>query len=106
MLYVERGKDGKITALHNAPHPDAFEQKPLTDEEVIAFFNGTESWRQLMVQSDLATVRILEDLIDILIRKNLIHFTELPEHAQQRLLERKHMREMIVSHDLLVDDII
>lgn len=106
MLYVERGKDGKIIALHNASSPAAQEQKAMIDEEVIAFFNSTDSGKELMAMSDLGTVRILEDLIDILIRKNIIHFTELPERAQQRIRERKKLREKLVSQSLLVEDII
>jgi hypothetical protein len=78
----------------------------MMDEEVLAFFNTTESWKQLMAMSDLGTVRILEDLIDLLVRKNIINFTELPEQAQQRIWERKQLREKIVSQDLLVHDIL
>ena len=106
MLYVERGKDGKIIALHNTSSSATQEQKSMMDEEVLAFFNTTDSWKQMMTISDLGTVRILEDLIEILIRKNIIHLTELPEPAQQRIRERKHFREKIVSQDLLVHDII
>ena len=106
MLFIERGKDGKIIALHNAPSPGAMEAKSMLDEEVLTFFNNTDSWKHMMAMSDLATVRILEDLIDILIHKNLINFTELPEHAQKRLRERKELREKIVSQNLLVEDII
>ncbi len=106
MLYVERGKDGKIIALHKTPSPVAQEEKSLLDEEVQAFFDSSDSWKQLMERSDLETVRILEDLIDILIRKNVIHFTELPELAQKRLLDRKHLREKIGADNLLVHDII
>ncbi|MFA7403347.1 MAG: hypothetical protein WC007_05100 [Pelobacteraceae bacterium] len=106
MLFVERGQDGKIIALHNASTPVAQEQKSMMDEEVLAFFNATDSWKQLMAMSDLGAVRILEDLIDVLIRKNIIHFTELPEHAQQRIRERKQLREKIVSPNLLVHDIL
>ena len=106
MLYVERGEDGKIVALHNTSTPVAREEKSMLDEEVLAFFNTTNSWKQLMAMSDLGTVRILEDLIDILIRKNIIQFTELPEHAQQRISERKHLREKLVTDHLLVHDII
>lgn len=106
MLYVERGKDNRIIALHNTPTPAAQEKKSIMDEEVLAFFNTTDSLKQLMSISDLGTIRILEDLIDILVRKNIIHFTELPEQAQQRIWERKRLREKIVSQDLLVHDII
>ncbi len=106
MLFIERGNDGKIIALHNAPRPEALEEKSILDEEVLTFFNRTDSSKHLMAMSDLGTVRILEDLIDVLIHKNLINFTELPEHAQKRLRERKELREKIVSQNLLVDDII
>ncbi len=106
MLYVERSADGKIIALHNAPTQSAQEEKSLIDEEVLAFMNSNDSWKQMMALSDLATIRIVEDLVDILVRKNVIQFTELPEHAQKRIMERKRIREKIASHDLLVDDII
>jgi len=106
MLFIERGKDGKIIALHNAPSPGAMEEKSILDEEVLTFVNSTDSSKHLMAMTDLGTVRILEDLIDILIHKNLINFTDLPEHAQKRLRERKELREKIVSQNLLVDDII
>lgn len=106
MLYVERGKDGKIVALHNTPSPVAQEEKSMMDEDVLEFLNDSSTWKQMMAMSDLGTVRILEDLIDILIRKNIIQFTELPEHAQQRILVRKHLREKIVADNLLVHDII
>jgi hypothetical protein len=29
MLYIERGKDGKIIALHNAPSPEALQRGQL-----------------------------------------------------------------------------
>lgn len=106
MFYVERGKDGRISAIHNSSNPAAQELKSMMDEEVLAFFSTADSWKQLMAMSDLGTVRILEDLIDVLIRKNIIHFTELPEQAQQRIRERKQLREKLVSQELLVHDII
>ena len=106
MFYVERETDGRIKALHSSSTLVAQEQKTIMDEEVFAFLNTTESWEQLMVMSDFGAVRIIEDLIDLLVHKNVIHFTELPEHAQQRIRQRKHLREKIVPQDLLVHDII
>jgi len=106
MLYVERAEDGKIIALRNTPTKAAQEQKSLMDEEVLAFMDSSDSWKQIMAFSDLATIRIVEDLIDILVRKNVIQFTELPEHAQKRIMERKRIREKFASQDLLVDDIL
>jgi len=106
MLYVERAKDGSIIALHNTSTSVAQERKQLLDEEVLEFLNTTDAREQLIAMSDFGTVRIIEDLINILIQKNTINFTDLPEHAQQKIREREHLREKLVSQDLLVHDII
>ncbi|MBW1859486.1 MAG: hypothetical protein JRI70_05265 [Deltaproteobacteria bacterium] len=87
MLYVERDKDGKIIALHKSPDPNAGERKSTMDEEILDFLNGnvdTDPGIQFLALSDIGIIRILEDLIHLLIRKNLILFTELPEDAQQK----------------------
>lgn len=109
MLYIERDEDGEIIALHNNPDQKDSEQKSLIDEEVVNFLQkntSPESWQQLLSLTDSGTIRILEDLIDLLSRKNVISFTELPEQAQERIRERKSLREKMASTDLLVDDIL
>ena len=109
MLYVERDKVGNIIALHRKSEPGAGEQKSIMDEEILAFLNkhvDTDPWVQLLSLSDIGIIRILEDLIDLLIRKNLILFTELPEEAQAKIRERKRVREKIGPDNLMVDDIL
>jgi len=95
--------------LHNKPEPGAGEQKSIMDEEIIGFLNqnvDTDPWVQLLSLSDISIIRILEDLIDLLIHKNIILFTELPEAAQAKINERKRVRERIGPDNLMVDDII
>ncbi len=109
MLYVERAKDGKITALYSSPRPGADEQKTVMDEEILNFLHTTvsaDSRKLLLALSDMGIIRLLEDLIDLLIQKNIIIFTELPEQAQERITERKRLRESATSQDLMVDDIL
>ncbi|TGU70347.1 hypothetical protein E4633_19360 [Geomonas terrae] len=106
MLYIERGEDGKIVALHKTPITQDAEQKPLMDTEVLAFLNESGAWGESLAFSDAATVRVIEDLVDLLVRKNVINFTELPEQAQQRIKTRQSLREKISASDLLVHDII
>ncbi len=109
MLYVERDKDGKIIALHKTADPDAGEEKSIMDEEILDFLNGkvdTDPGIQFLALSDMGIIRILEDLIDLLIRKNLIMFTDLPEDAQAKIRERKRVREIMGPQDLMVDDIL
>ena len=109
MLYVERDDAGNIIALHNKPGPGAGEKKSLMDEELLEFLNknvDTDPRMQLLSLSDNSIIRILEDLIDLLIRKNIILFTELPEQAQAKIRDRKRLREKIGPDHLMVDDIL
>jgi len=109
MLYVERDNDGNIIALHRKPEPGADEQKAIMDEEIFEFLNksvDTDPWVQLLSLSDIGIIRILEDLIDLLVRKNIILFTDLPEEAQSKISERKRVREKIDPNHLMVDDIL
>jgi hypothetical protein len=109
MLFVERDKNGDIIALHNSTDPQAGEQKSIMDEEILDFLNknvDTDPWIQLLSLSDIGIIRILEDLIDLLIRKNVILFTDLPEEAQSKIRERKKVRKKMTSQDFMVDDIL
>jgi hypothetical protein len=109
MLYVERDTEGRIIAMHSTPRSNAAEAKTVVDEEILDFLNKTvsaDSRKLLLSLSDMGIIRLLEDLIDLLIQKNIIFFTELPEQAQERIRERKRLRESITSQSLTVDDII
>ena len=109
MLYVERDRDGKIIALHSSPEPNAGEQKSVIDDEILEFLHTTvsaDSRKLLLSLSDRGIIRLLEDLIDLLIQKNIIFFTELPPQAQERITNRKRIREKIASQELMVDDIL
>lgn len=57
-----------------------------------------------LAESDQAMVRVLEDLIETLVSRNLIHFTDLPDLAQTKLLERRSLRRSINGLSLLEDD--
>lgn len=52
-------------------------------------------------ESDIHLARVLEDLISLLIDRNLISFTDFPHAAQKRLLERETMRKSNISLDLI-----
>ena len=109
MLYIERNSDGSIKAIHQDPNQNAMERKPLMDEEILSFL-GTDakldSWIRLLSLSDHTIIRVLEDLIDVLVRKNIIMLTDLPEEARDKLKERKKVRRRMESDQLMVDDIL
>lgn len=109
MLYIERNEDGTIRAIHQHPNGKAVEQKTLMDEEVLAFLSSDgklESWIHLLSLSDVSIIRIIEDLVDVLVKKNVIMLTDLPQEARNKLNERKKVRERMEGDQLLVDDIL
>ncbi len=96
MLYALRDQSGKITALTDRPIPDAQPTSP-SDPEVMRFLSldGDDfTAGDFLDESDLSTIRILEDLIETLIDRQVIRFTDLPEAAQRKLLSRKVARSL------------
>jgi len=109
MLYIERNEDGTIRAIHQNPTGKTVEQKSLMDEEVLAFLgkdSKLESWIHLLSLSDVSIIRIIEGLVEVLVKKNVIMLTDLPQEARNKLNERRKVREKMDSNQLLVDDIL
>ncbi len=97
MPFVHKDANGKILAVYTEPVEGAVEVEP-NDPALKAFIQqniptdkaGTpEDW----MQSDLGLARVIEDLIEVLIDKKLIVFTDFPEGAQKKLLDRRGLRK-------------
>ncbi|MBU1232002.1 MAG: hypothetical protein KKD01_07060 [Proteobacteria bacterium] len=109
MLYIERNSEGKIVAVSKRGDKEGTELKSAIDEEILQFLaeNGdSDLWVKILSVSDLGIIRILEDLVDLLVAKNLIMYTDLPEDAQEKIRERKKVRQQMGTESLVVDDII
>ena len=109
MPYIERSADGKIIGLRTVAGPNSTETKSLTDDEILNFLKDNLDntfLKSLLAQSDAGLIRLLEDLIDLLTKKNIILFTELPEKAQEKIIEREQIREKISSQNLMVEEIL
>lgn len=94
MLYLIRNEQGQITSLSASPVVNAT-IADITDPEVVLFLannNEASNPQDFLEKSDSDVGRIIEDLIELLISKNTILFTDLPEAAQQKLLTRKLAR--------------
>lgn len=108
MLYAKRDTNGNIVNLSDTPTADADEVVNATDDEVIGFiFNNSSTTlsKKILTETDAGMIRIVEDLIELLIQKNLIMFTDLPNAAQQKILMRNQIRSVFQPGDpLLVDD--
>lgn len=57
-----------------------------------------------LAQTDLALARVLEDLIDVLIDRQVLRFTDLPQAAQDKLVQRRSLRDDVRRLQLLEDD--
>ena len=95
MPFVRRNAEGQIDAVFDQPEGGANEELPADNPEVAAFM-GFDAQAQVQqdewMQSDLALARVIEDVIDVLIEKGVISFTDLPEGAQMKLIKRQGLR--------------
>ena len=116
MPYIRRDDDGHINALVDDPEGPGAEEASIGDPEVLAFLFGDDmaravpdgcvlhapqclemilglhEHRKLFEQSDLALVRVLEDLITLLVDKGVLRYTDLPAAAQGKLRQRQQVR--------------
>ena len=98
MPYITRNDKGAITGLlRDAPAPDA-EFLAVDHPDVSAFLSAADG--QDFHRLDADFVRVIEDVIDTLITKNILNITDLPEQAQAKLFARKSFRERITRHSL------
>lgn len=102
MLHVTRDSNGSIASVAKEAHPGS-EPMEENQAELVQFINGGASPRGFS-ESDAEFVRVLEDLIDMLIAKNLIRHTDLPIAAQNKLVQRKGMRNRLQGVLNLLDD--
>jgi hypothetical protein len=98
MFYVLRDAAGQICSLHRDPVVGA---QTLPEEHPdVRRFIGLDGEGQQFASLDASFLRVLEDLIDALIRRNVLCITDLPMEAQLKLFDRKHFRESGQDHCL------
>jgi hypothetical protein len=98
MPYVRRKPDGSLESLHR-DDPGGCTFLPNTDPEVQAFIGNADPPSDF-ARLDADFVRVIEDVIDTLIVKNVINLTDLPDQAQAKLLARKSFRERSLKSSL------
>lgn len=59
---------------------------------------------QALASTDAGLARVTEDLIDILIHRGVIQFTDFPPGAQAKLLQRRQTRATLSKRLRLLDD--
>lgn len=95
MPYIKRDANNQIVALLHHSAPEAEEFLAPTHPDIIQFLDSDQEQNTLkktLAESDRDIARVTEDLIQLLIGKNIILFTDLPDAVQNKLLAREKMR--------------
>lgn len=93
MLYIKRNAQGEIVMLSKEPSPECKDTIKEDSPEVFAFLATQTGQSAQFVASDLAFVRVMEDILEVLLEKGVISFTDLPPAAQSKVLGRKSLRK-------------
>lgn len=109
MPFVIRDSAGQIVALSEVALEDGAERMAADHPELVAFVARTcpevmEPAAASFVSSDLAFIRVMEDLIEVLIRKGVLALSDLPGSAQDKLMERRALRGWLAGMVGMVDE--
>lgn len=109
MPFIQRSPDGGIASVSVEQDPSHQEWLDVDAAELQGFLlqlKGEDLPEALgsLIETDQGLIRVLEDLVDTLIAQDLIHFTDLPEAAQNKLLQRRSLRSSVNALKLLRDD--
>jgi hypothetical protein len=93
MPFIRRNAEGTVDSLHREDAGGA-EFLPDDHPDVRAFLGAGPAVRDPgFATLDADFIRVLEDVIDTLISRNVINITDLPQEAQTKLFGRKGYRE-------------
>ncbi|MFN3295207.1 hypothetical protein [Caldimonas sp.] len=107
MPFVARNVHGVVVSLHREPTPETQEFLPDDHAEVQGFLGlsaGSTQRQEAFQALDADFVRVLEDVIDLLIARNIIRVTDLPVDAQRKLFSRKRFRDNQARNALTLFD--
>ena len=107
MPYVRRNDEGNISGIFMQKSDEANEHLEGNDPEILEFLStdkdavlGEEEPDALqdlhhLRLSDLGMIRVVEDLIELLVEKDVISMAELPKNATVRLKHRQKLRNKL-----------
>lgn len=104
MPFVQRDVSGQIIAVSQVP-ADGMAVIAADNPELQAFLDQIGGEARKISATDQDFVRVVEDVVELLINRGVILFTDLPESAQEKMLHRQRLRSKLPgSLDLLGDD--
>ncbi len=106
MIYITRDSSGQIANITFSAE-EGGEEIGLFEPELKIFLASSDNEalvKDILEELDLGMVRVIEDMIDVLIHKELILFTDLPEPVQNKLLFKRSVRQSISSDSSLISE--
>ncbi len=93
MPYIARDYDGNIIAVSRKPNPKMPEYLKDDDPELVSALDNA---RPQIVKKELDEAerklgRLAEDLLKVLVKKNMVLFTDLPVETQNLIYERNRL---------------
>ena len=95
MAYVQRNADGLIVAVSESAEGDCQEFVDARDPQLLQFIAAVSGGQGPIAATDQDFIRVLEDVVDLLIAKGVILFTDLPDSAQGKILRRQRLRAVL-----------
>jgi hypothetical protein len=91
MVYVQRDEQGRLLRVENKPFDGMNGTLAAMSEEVGNWIRNKGEVRarlDQLKQSDIEMLRIMEDVVNVLVERGVIRFTDLPEAARVKLDQR------------------
>ena len=104
MPFVKRDEQGSVIAVSRVA-AEGFEEELRGDAPELALFLSDQQAASSLDATDQDFVRVLEDVVELLIAKGVILFTDLPDSAQEKIMRRQQLRSVMAGElDLIGDD--
>ncbi|MCQ2048487.1 Tryptophan synthase subunit beta like protein [Stutzerimonas stutzeri] len=107
MFYIERDEGGLLHRVEPTPFDGMTGTLRADSDEAqswLATHNDEQAQLAGLQASDQDMARVVEDLVDVLIARGVIRFTDLPEVAQRKLHARAQTRARLGGLSTLLDD--
>ncbi len=107
MPFIRRDANGVIVEAREAPTDEVIEFLEPDDPEIGRFKargGGAAAVRDQLSVTDSDMVRVIEDVIDVLLRKKVIETTDLPDAVHAKLARRRELRTTMGTLSRLITD--
>lgn len=105
MPYILRDANGEINAVSVSDSAlPGWESLDAGSAEYVSYLEKAINKENTFRESDIQLARVLEDLIELLIYRDVIHFTDFPVAAQKRLNYRQNLRRHAQALNIIVED--